>query len=99
MPHLEETAKCPDCGGVAEPEEDATTRWMSCTACGYDFAWQLVSSGDGCQLNIPAATRALLQPGFARGGVVGQSRGPHDDSVPVLLTRGCSIPVGPPASA
>jgi rubredoxin len=55
---LEQLRRCPDCGGPAEPEEDAETRYWSCTLCEYEFGWERLATADTCSIGVPAALQA-----------------------------------------
>ncbi len=59
-PWVVQATGCPDCGGPAEPEEEDGLRKYVCTACEYEFGFQLLQQAEpegSCQLGVPEEVR------------------------------------------
>jgi hypothetical protein len=64
----------PDCGGIAEPEQDGEhCKYWSCADCGNDFGFErlqpnvITEDADGtCQVGIPEAIRRSASQGMTK---------------------------------
>lgn len=74
-----EARRCadPECGGLAEPEQDGEHRYLECTCCGYAFGWERVETvavnpEGGCSVGIPETIRraasTAMENALARQG-------------------------------
>lgn len=92
--HLVETRaeerRCPDpdCGGLAEPEQDGDHKYFACVDCGFEFGWErvetsiLAEDADGnCSVGVPASVRRAVSG-------IGQ---PQEPPVPKPVSLGLTI--------
>lgn len=57
------TCADPDCGGLAEPEQDGDMTYHACRDCGYEFNYQRAAPTAGtCAAGIPEADRRSAIP-------------------------------------
>lgn len=46
-PQLEEARPCPQCGALAEPDQDGNVRFFSCPECCAEFGYRRAVQGGG----------------------------------------------------
>jgi hypothetical protein len=60
--NVSESAECPSCGELAEPEQDGDLTYYACS-CGYEWGYQQeVQQDNSCQLGVPEDIRRAAQP-------------------------------------
>lgn len=72
----------PECGGVADEEQDGLLRFLACPRCGYEFDHRYLSGGASeqtCAVGIPEDLRRRASPRAGAGPVLVQiGRRPDD---------------------
>jgi hypothetical protein len=62
-PRLERAVACPQCGGMAEPEEDGQAAYHVCTECDAEFGYRLLTAGPVCAAGLEIRADARQPPG------------------------------------
>lgn len=59
QPEIEESQPCPQCGALAEPEQDWDLKFWWCKECGAEFGYaRVVPPGPVCAAGLPLASAA-----------------------------------------